>query len=135
MHASTVFAAVYSWTGPNGFVSNAQNPVIPNVTAADSGVYSVIAIVKGCNSSSAGTTTVVINPIPTITVSNNGPVCDSSTLNLTASSYPGATYSWSGPNGFTSNLQNPSITPAVLADSGTYSVTVTALGCKNNAPC
>ena len=134
LHASTVFAAVYSWTGPNGFVSNAQNPVIPNVTAADSGVYSVIAIVKGCNSSSAGTTTVVINPIPTITVSNNGPVCDSSTLNLTASSYPGATYSWSGPNGFTSNLQNPSITPAVLADSGTYSVTVTALGCKNNAP-
>lgn len=33
----------YTWTGPNGFVSNAGNAIINPVTAADSGFYKVIA--------------------------------------------------------------------------------------------
>ena len=62
-------------------------------------------------------------------VGNNGPVCVNTTLNLTASNINGATYSWTGPNGFTSNLQNPIINNVSLNDSGTYSVTATLSGC------
>lgn len=38
---------------------------------------------------------------------------------------PSAPYSWSGPNGFTSSLQNPSITGITTAGAGIYTVTIT----------
>ena len=40
--------ASYAWTGPNGFTSNQQNPVIPNVSATDTGNYVVVAKVGKC---------------------------------------------------------------------------------------
>ena len=68
------------------------------------------------------------------TVSNNGPVCSGNTLSLTASTVTGATYSWTGPNGFTSTQQNPTVsTNATTAMSGTYSVTVTVDSCTSTA--
>ncbi len=53
--------------------------------------------------------TPVCTPPPTPTAGNNGPIWAGMTLNLTAPTVPGATYSWTGPNGFTSTNQNPSI--------------------------
>jgi hypothetical protein len=44
-----------------------------------------------------------------------------------------ATFSWSGPSGFTSTLQNPSRTGATNAMTGTYTVTITANGCSSTA--
>src|ERR1041385_5114303 len=38
-----------------------------------------------------------------------------------------------GPNSFSSSSQNPSILNAPMADSGTYSVTVTVNGCTGSA--
>jgi hypothetical protein len=64
------------------------------------------------------------------TASNNGPICTGGTLQLTATG-PAGTYSWSGPNGFTSAQQNPQIPSATAAASGTYSVTVTVAGCTS----
>ena len=134
LSATTITGATYSWTGPNGFTSNDQNPTIPNADVSNSGTYSVIANVSGCNSSAPATTTAVVNPIPTITAGNNSPICEGSTLNLTASTFAGATYSWTGPNGFTSNVQNPSIPNATIAASGTYSVVASAAGCSSSIP-
>jgi hypothetical protein len=62
------------------------------------------------------------------TAGNNGPVCLGATLSLTASTVSGATYAWTGPNGFTSSEQNPSIPNVTAAAMGTYSVTVTVSG-------
>ena len=63
------------------------------------------------------------------TAGNDGPVCAGSTLSLTASTVSGATYAWTGPNGFTSTAQNPTIPDATTAATGTYSVTATVNGC------
>jgi hypothetical protein len=63
---------------------------------------------------------------------NDGPICAGATLHLTASTVPGAIYSWSGPNGFTSNQQNPSIPGATAAAAGTYSVTATVCGATSS---
>lgn len=61
-----------------------------------------------------------------VTATNNGPVCEGTTLNLFASTVTGATYSWTGPSGFTSTLQNPVI-PASAGTGGNYTVTVTTV--------
>jgi hypothetical protein len=64
-------------------------------------------------------------------VSNNGPLWEGMTLNLTASTVPGATYVWTGPNGFTSTNQNPSRPGVSTNEAGIYSVVVTAGGCAS----
>jgi sugar lactone lactonase YvrE len=60
------------------------------------------------------------------------PFCPGGTLTLQANTVSGATYSWSGPNSFTSTLQNPTISGATSANVGSYTVTVTnASGCSS----
>jgi large repetitive protein len=129
--ANTIAGATYSWTGPNGFTSTSQNPIITSSTTLMSGVYSVIASVGTCVSS-AGTTTVTINPTPTSPIANsNSPVCVGSQINLSSNLIPGATYAWSGPNGYLSAIQNPSIPNSTVAMTGTYSLTITVGGCTS----
>jgi CSLREA domain-containing protein len=129
----TVAGATYSWTGPNGFTSSVQNPTRANATTADAGTYSVTITVNGCTSA-AGTTNVVVNPTPaTPTASNGGPYCEGATISLSTPTVAGATYSWTGPNGFTSSVQNPTRANATTADAGTYSVTITVNGCASAA--
>lgn len=67
-----------------------------------------------------------------ITVSNGGPYCAGQTINITASN--GAlTYSWAGPNGFTSNLQNPSIPNSTALNAGVYTLSFTTANCNSTA--
>jgi gliding motility-associated-like protein len=65
----------------------------------------------------------------TKSVSGNGPVCAGDTIHLTASG--GDYYRWTGPSGFLSAEQNPSIYGALPAMSGLYSVLVAS---KNGCP-
>jgi gliding motility-associated-like protein len=121
----------YSWSGPSNYSSNSQNPIINPVTALSAGIYHVtVTSAEGCTSTAQ--TMVTINPLPTATASNNGPLCAGATLNLTSGG--GTGYSWSGPTPFTSVAQNPTITSVTTANSGTYTVTVTnAAGCTSTA--
>ncbi len=64
---------------------------------------------------------------------NNGPVCAGATLNLTSTSLPGATYSWTGAGGYTSSQQNPTFL-YTNTSAGKYTVTVTSsTGCVMTA--
>jgi gliding motility-associated-like protein len=133
LNASTISGAAYNWSGPNGFTSNQQNPVIANASFSNAGVYKVSVMVNGCSSISSAIIPVSVNQAPTTPiVNNNGPVCEGSTLSLTASNIVGATYTWSGPNGFTSTSQNNSLANITAANKGTYYVTATANGCASN---
>lgn len=131
--ATTVAGATYSWTGPGTYTSTSQNPTITGITVAQAGTYTVTATLNNCTSLPSSTI-VIVNPIPaTPTAGNNGPLCAGATLNLTASTVAGATYTWSGPSSYSSTTQNPSITNAQAAVSGTYSVTASANGCTSPA--
>ena len=67
------------------------------------------------------------NP-PVATAINNGPVCENITLILTATG--GASYSWTGPAGFTSTQASPTFTATNAA--GLYRVIAADLfGCKD----
>ncbi len=66
------------------------------------------------------------------TASVSGGTCAGSNIQLTASG--GTSYSWTGPGGYTSTLQNPVITAATSANNGTYTCVVTAAnGCSGSA--
>ncbi|WP_426330167.1 fibronectin type III domain-containing protein [Pedobacter sp. R-06] len=63
---------------------------------------------------------------------SNSPVCAGTSLSLTVTTAAGASYSWTGPNGFTSNLQNPALTFSA-AHAGIYTVQATMAGCATPA--
>lgn len=206
--AQSVANATYHWSGPNGFQSNQQNPVIPNAQVVNAGTYYLTITVNGQTSSDSSTTVAyvyepeadagsdtsiangvfailhgncaggsgsyayhwepaskLVDPnvkdpqtvnlfattIFTVTVTDDSASCQSTdpvtvnvvggalAVNATASPQTicagqstqlqaigsgGAgtyTYEWTGPNGFTSTLPNPTVQPAVTS---TYNVTV-----------
>ena len=125
----------YSWSGPNGFTSNIQNPTIANADGDNAGTYTVTLTntTTGC-SVSAGTV-VAVNALPTLNASNNGPYCEGSTITLSANGTGGTAYAWSGPNGYTANVANPTIANSTTANAGTYNVTLTnpTTGCSVEA--
>ena len=127
--ANTVAGASYGWTGPNGYTSGSQNPTIPNSTAAMAGTYTLTITIPGCTPATS-TVNVVVNPGPTATAGGNSPVCEGAPINLTANTVAGATYDWTGPNGYTSSSQNPTITGSTPAAAGTYTLTLTITGCS-----
>jgi gliding motility-associated-like protein len=121
---------VFNWSGPAGFTSSVQNPVLSICGLINNGTNSLtVTDANGCiNTVTLG---VVVNPTPNIVVSNPT-VCVNQSINLTSTG--GSTYLWSGPNSFTSNIQNPSIPSATTTMTGAYNVTVTtAAGCSNTA--
>ena len=54
---------------------------------------------------------------------SNSPICIGKTLELKASG--GTNYSWTGPNGFTSTDQNPTIPNTTVLNNGQYSCSIT----------
>jgi Concanavalin A-like lectin/glucanases superfamily len=63
---------------------------------------------------------------------NSGPVCAGTTLSLSATTIGGASYLWTGPNGYTSAVQNPGFVYA-SSNAGLYTLQVTAAGCTATA--
>lgn len=122
--ASTVSGASYTWSGPNGFVSSVQNPVLLNISTAAAGAYSVYTSIGPCTSGVSTVNIIVNSGPPAVSAGSNSPVCESGSLNFVAGNISGGTYVWTGPNGFTSNLQNPVINPVSAADAGAYTIVV-----------
>jgi gliding motility-associated-like protein len=131
LFSTAIDNVTYQWTGPNGFTSNEQNPVIPSVSAANNGTYSVSVLPPGANACPSGTSSVevAVNTSPNFTLQAN---CDNNVYTVTAtpennSFDPDAvTYSWTGPEGFTSNV-NPILITGLPA--GNYELTVTDANC------
>lgn len=118
--------AAYAWSGP-GYTGLNQNPVINNVTASASGVYTLLVSSGSCTAST--THTVVINPLPVFNFSGTNVTCNgqsngTSTVNVTVGTGP-YNYNWSTVPAQTTQDANGLV-------AGTYSCTVTdANGCTN----
>ncbi len=119
----------FSWTGPNGFVSNMQNIFISSPSLLESGIYTVVVTdMNGCTDSES--VNFIINDLPAAIAESNSPVCEGSILELMETGGDAVSWLWNGPNGFNSILQNPT----TGTGSGTYFVTVTDINnCTNSA--
>ncbi|MEM9917472.1 MAG: gliding motility-associated C-terminal domain-containing protein [Bacteroidota bacterium] len=134
--ANAVGANQYLWTGPNGFLSVAANPTIPNVSIANNGTYSLqVTSSSGCiATASIVVGNIVPSPVqPTITAEDL--VCEDGTIVLSVpQAYFGSSLNFNWTNGSGQSIGNgQTITLAansVLAVSP-YRVQVTVDGCAS----
>ncbi|HEV2721560.1 MAG TPA: hypothetical protein VG323_16175 [Thermoanaerobaculia bacterium] len=123
----------YAWSGPGGFSSSDQNPTA-TITGPGSYSYSLTVTVNGCTSAAGSTNVVVVNPIPAApSPSSDGPHCfdaNPTTAKLSANTTADS-YAWTGPDGWTSSDQNPTVS---LGAPGSYAYTlsVTTNGCTSD---
>lgn len=84
-------------------------------------VQQTISFTKAPNSGPGETDCGILPGIAT----NNGPYCVGETISLNVTAQNGATYSWTGPNGFTSTMQSPTIPNCSFEMGGTYTCVTT----------
>lgn len=125
-----VGVTAYEWAGPRGAIrtSTTSTLTITSAQQKDMGTYSVKA--KDANNCLSDAATITIglvanNLAALLTIGSNAPVVEGAHLALSATSIPGATYEWKGPNGFSSNISNPTVNQAATsAMSGAYTLTI-----------
>ncbi|MBU1345200.1 MAG: PKD domain-containing protein, partial [Proteobacteria bacterium] len=112
----------YSWSPVTGL----SNPDIANPEACPQITTTYTLTVtdnNGCQDSD--NTTVTVSQGPTAQASSNSPVCEGATIELTSGPSGMNSYAWTGPNSWTSSLQNLTRPNATTAMAGTYALTVT----------
>ena len=120
----------YNWSFTGGTPASATTLIPGTVSYSTAGTFPIsLAVTNACGTTTANTS-VVINPIPpALNPQVNTPVCAGGTANFTSSTSASTTYSWSGPNSFTSTQQNFNLTNVTAAQGGTYTVFGTMNGC------
>ena len=126
LNASSNSTSTLIWATPTG---TASNPIIANI----SGNYTVTITdaITGCSNSTVitvyGTT---LAPVPTVAASILIP-CGSNSVTLSATSSPGVTYLWAGPN----VISGGTTSSPLIGQTGIYTVVVTSTltGCSSSA--
>jgi hypothetical protein len=112
----------FAWTGPNGFTSNLQNPIVANPVSGD---YSVTITGSFGSGSGSSTTSVTVNPAPTApSITGDFDFCPNNVATLDAGAGYDS-YSWS--NGMQTQT-------AIILLPAIYTVTVAnSFGCTASA--
>lgn len=134
--ASSTGTIAYSWTGPNGYTSASQNPILAGLLPVSSGIYSVQAASStGTLVCYAGnTTSVTVIPVPQVTVTPTTiSICQDGSAAFSAGALGASSYNWTGPNVFTSSSASTGISSAMPVMTGIYNVT--AYFTQNNVVC
>ena len=115
----TVSGATYRWSGPGGFLSSVQNPIISGAAAANAGTYSVTAFVGGTPVSAASTVVTI-----------DAPVLGAYTLSFAATGAGKTVTPSAPPSGSVSVTVSASVgfTGSLAVNPGTGVVTITNAG-------
>lgn len=126
--------SLFIWTTPIGQVTTTTpNYSVNNSNIAYSGNYSLEVQVNGCKSGFSPVVNLVVHEIPAPPlVTTNSPVCEGDEIMLKAPLLANTTYSWVGPNSFTSSLYNPVIPNAQLVNAGAYFIKISRFGCESS---
>ncbi len=130
-------APLFAWYINGTLVSNSTIPsfITSTIQNGDSVSVMMTSNLSCVTNSQANASPVImtINAAPSVlSLTSNGPVCEGANLLLNATaSDAAATFSWTGPNGFTSNLPSPILANVSSANAGIYTVTATANACTS----
>jgi gliding motility-associated-like protein len=131
----------FTWNGPLGFASTAQNPCITqSITTAPNpnmaGFYGVTASFdngfRTCTRSANIQVQVV--SVPQVFIAMPTPICQNQVLSMCITPSGAFSYSWAGPAGFTSTMQCENIVNIQPTAAGTYTARVVyAIGTRTCA--
>ncbi len=144
--------AVYSWSGPNGFVKSDQNFTLPINSTNQEGTYKILGTMNGCVGPEE-TINLVVKTKPTLTIATaSSEICKNTSTSLNASgsttntNNPTWTYSWSPSLGLSSTVggtvsANPTTTTTytltgsdgICSNTKTVLLTVKELPVINNS--
>jgi hypothetical protein len=116
---------------PTNLVSNNQPGTSYNAVAPSAGTYYWMVVPQIVNGAAAcNIWSFSLSPAPSPVANSGGDVCFGNDItlsgdNVASGQSSGNTYQWSGPNGYSSSAQNPTISAPTTANSGTYTVVVT----------
>ena len=116
--------AIYSWSGPAGFTSNIQNPVIENIDISSQGEYTLeITLNEECNYSSS--MLIEVNSRPSNFEISEISICDYSNIGDIILDYPNI-------NIYDSLNSSQPLTPNTLLSVGSYYISQLNLyGCES----
>ncbi len=111
----------YTWVITGGTITSGQGTykITFDVTPGASSVTIVVKVVDSNSCENTCSVTITVDPLPDCHITGDTEICDGETTMLCASVITGASYSWTGPELFTST--NRCITVGV---AGTYEVTI-----------
>ncbi|MBC7778258.1 MAG: gliding motility-associated C-terminal domain-containing protein [Phycisphaerae bacterium] len=105
----------FQWSGPNGFSSSLEDPVVNTA-----GVYTLsVTGSGGCVQTAQCTVTSNLN-VPSIAATGGSISCTSNLDTLSATSNVPSSFKWMGPNMVVFTVQNP-----IVSATGTYTLIVT----------
>lgn len=111
--------AQYFWAGPNGWVDNNEDPIVPVTDYSMSGSYSLYMVLNGCTSATA-THPVEISIPPKPTITPLVPLCFGSVAQTLTVDRAGGTYAGMGITDAVAGVFDP-----VTAGSGTHTIIYT----------
>lgn len=126
--------SVVIWNTPARGQLSGREQILLNATEADSGLYSVFAIMGQCTSD-LKSQRVEVAQTPAIRLTTNAPLCQGQTLQITANAngLNSQDWNWQGPNGFQQNGNfSIFIENADLRHSGFYTVTLGSGNCLSS---
>jgi gliding motility-associated-like protein len=126
----------YDWLLNGTVVMNTDQPelAITTPTEANAGAYTVIVKEGSCPSDPSDSIDITVQPAieGDISMEPTDGICEGETVTLSAPTADGATYAWTGPNGFTSTDSTIVLENVTAANNGDYAVVVTLNNCPNN---
>ena len=145
-NASAGGGITYLWTGGLSGISNNTaidgSAGITNAQLTDNTVYTLTATTPYCGTTSAVTSAVTVNQLPTTLTATISPtsVCVGTPITFTANSAGGVgpvTYSWTGGASFINNSTaidgSTNISSSALGDATAYTLTASVAGCTSTA--
>jgi hypothetical protein len=132
--ASGVFDAngpLYGTLTASGATGGTLAGVVPQTTPGGTGYRVRVVASNPATVGSDNGTDITINPSPISQAAGPASVAYGSPINLTVTpAYPGATYAWSGPLGFSATVQSPTVASATNVGVNRYTVVVTLGNCS-----